>query len=97
MPPTGSGCRSTHPRTLWRTSFTLSMVAAAVAFTIYRFRHGAGRATGIWNFAGLLAHIVLVVAAAFLCVYLDTLQMHKVLLPTDPRLRSRRRRAPSPP
>lgn len=68
----------THPRTIWRTSFTLSMVASAIAFTIYRFRMTLDAASGLWNFAGLLAHIVVVISSAFLCIYLDALQMEKV-------------------
>lgn len=68
----------THPRTVWRTSFTACLVAVAVAFTLYRFRLEIDQGTGIWNFTGLLAHIIFLVAAVFLCVYLDTLRMPTV-------------------
>lgn len=64
-----------QPRTIWRTSFTAAMVAVAVAFTLYRFRLSIDQLTGVWNLTGLLAHIVFVIGAAFLLVYLDALRM----------------------
>jgi len=36
----------TQPRTIWRTSFTVSMAATAVAFTLYRFRLPLDQLTG---------------------------------------------------
>lgn len=68
----------TQPRTIWRTSFTVSMAATAVAFTLYRFRLPLDQLTGAWNLTGLLAHAVFSVGAAFLLIYLDALRMPRV-------------------
>src|SRR3954447_21461678 len=63
------------PRTIWRTSFTLSTLSTAVAFTLYRFRLPLDKLTTAWNLTGLLSHTVFLVGAAFLLIYLDALRM----------------------
>jgi len=70
----------TQERTIWRTSFSASMGATAVAFTLYRFRLPIDELTGAWNLTGLLARGVLAVGAAFLLIYLDALRMPTVSL-----------------
>lgn len=63
-----------QPRTAWRASFTAAMVAAAMAMTLYRFRHDLDQAVGVWNLAGLLARVIFAVGAGFLLIYLDALR-----------------------
>lgn len=70
----------TQPRTIWRTSFTVSMAATAVAFTLYRFRLPLDQLTGAPNLTGLLTHAVFAVGAAFLLIYLDALRMPDVAM-----------------
>ncbi len=63
-----------QPRFFWRTSFTAAMVAAALAMTLYRFRHDLDQAVEAWNLSGLLARVVVAVGAGFLLIYLDALR-----------------------
>lgn len=68
----------TQPRTIWRTAFSASIAATAVALTLYRFRLPLDELTGVGNLAGLLAHAVFMVGAAFLLIYLEALRLPQV-------------------
>ena len=65
---------ASQPRAIWRTSFSVSMLATAVAFTLYRFRLPIDQLVGVPNLAGLLAHVIFAVGAGFLLVYLQALR-----------------------
>lgn len=65
----------TQPRTIWRTSFSVSTVATALGLTLYRFRAPLDEVTQIWNLTGLLAHAVFAVGLGFLLIYLDALRL----------------------
>lgn len=67
-----------QPRRIWRTAFSVSMVATALAFTLYRWRLTFDDLLGVPNLAGLLAHIVFAVGAGFLLIYLDALRLPDV-------------------
>ena len=66
------------PRRIWRTAFSVSMVATALAFTLYRFRLTFDELLGVPNLSGLLAHVVFAVGAGFLLIYLDALRLPDV-------------------
>lgn len=68
----------TQPRTIWRTSFSVSIMIAAVAFTLYRFRMPLDELIGAWNLTGLLVRLLFAVGAAFLLIYLDALRLPTV-------------------
>jgi len=63
-----------QPRTIWRTSFTAAMVAAALALTLYSFRVYLDQLLDVWNLSGLLARVIVGVGAGFLLIYLDALR-----------------------
>jgi hypothetical protein len=67
-----------QPRTIWRTSFSVSIMIAAVAFTLYRFRMPLDELTGAWNLTGLVVRLLFAIGAAFLLIYLDALRMPTV-------------------
>lgn len=64
-----------HERTVWRTSFTLSLTCAAVAITMYRVRDHLDALTGAWNLTTMVSHLALTAGLTFLLVYLDALRM----------------------
>jgi hypothetical protein len=68
----------TQSRTIWRTSFTVSTVCTATAFTLYRVRASLDQALGVWNISGLISHVILVTGLGFLLIYLDSLRMTRV-------------------
>lgn len=65
----------TQPRRIWRTAFSVSMVATALAFTVYRFRLPLDELLGVPNLAGLLAHMIFAAGAGFVLIYLDALRL----------------------
>lgn len=54
------------------------MVCTAAAFTMYQYRAGFDATAGVWNLAGLAAHITLAVGLGFLLIYLDSLRRLEV-------------------
>lgn len=68
----------TQPRKIWRTAFSVSIAATALAFTLYRFRLPLDDLTGAWNLTGLVARAVSTVGSAYLLIYLDALRMPQV-------------------
>lgn len=68
----------TRPATLWRTSFTITAVCVAAAFTIYRAQAVLDGLTRIPNSAGLVARLVMLVGVGFLLIYHEHLRRAQV-------------------
>lgn len=64
----------TQPRMIWRTSVCVSMIATAIAFTLYRARSFLDQLAGAPNLTGLLAHVTFALGVGFLLIYLDALR-----------------------
>ncbi len=65
---------ATQPRAVWRTAITVSILATAIAFTLYRARLAVDQAVGLPNVSGLVAHVIFAYGIGFLLVYLDALR-----------------------
>lgn len=64
----------TRERTLWRTSFTVTAICVATAFTVHHLRAEIDAALGSPNLAGLLARITMLVGVGFLLIYHEHLR-----------------------
>ena len=69
---------ATQPRTVWRTAISISMLATAIAFTLYRTRLILDEQLGVPNVSGLAARVVFALGIGFLLIYLDALRRETV-------------------